>query len=102
MNATTNTKTAVIGEPNKSQLCAIKAAQVSLNFASIIWTMADSKDNCSVFSDTIHDSVVIDANWLREDAEQYGEGAQLLVLALDAEPLCNGWRDFDLLYVHPQ
>ncbi|MBM3256849.1 MAG: hypothetical protein FJY98_00765 [Candidatus Liptonbacteria bacterium] len=99
---------AKVGE-NRDALRAIKAAQVNLHYTSALWPLVEVKEeerkwpHGAVFADTIHDSVVVDTDWLRESAEEEGgDEARVLAAALDAEPLCNGWRKFDLLYIHPQ
>lgn len=91
------------------QLRAIKAAQVSLPHTSVVWSLAETKESenkyphISVFSDEIHDSVVVDVDWLQKSAsEKEGQEAKILAAVLDAERLCKGWRKFDLLYIHPQ
>jgi hypothetical protein len=88
------------------KLRPLKAAQVNLHHTSAVWPLVEAeKSHVSVFADTIHDSVVVDADWLRESAaEQEGNNdcAKVLASVLDGEPLCNGWRRFDILYIHPQ
>lgn len=103
------TGTEVGDDDNRFRLKAIKVAQVSLPHTSAVWPLVERNKktgkwpHVSVFSDDIHDSVVVDADWLRDSAgEEKGSEAKVLAAALDAEPLCKGWRGFDLLYIHPQ
>ncbi|MSR78864.1 MAG: hypothetical protein EXS59_01835 [Candidatus Taylorbacteria bacterium] len=89
------------------ELTKINAAQVRLNHTSAVWFLVETKDgksaHVSVFSDEIHISVIVDVDWLRASAaEEDGEEAKVLAAVLDAEPLCQGWRKVDVLYIHPQ
>lgn len=90
---------------DKNGLRVMKAAQVNLPYTSAIWPLvsAEKHPHVSVFSDEIHDSVIVDADWLRESAgEENGQEAKVLAAVLNAEPLCSGWREVDILYIHPQ
>jgi len=75
---------------------AVKAAKVNIPGSSPIWELAKEtpaffKDNADVF--------VIDAEWLREEADGECPNCLALAKALDEEKTFEGWRDVNLLYV---
>ena len=85
----------------------IPAGQVSILSSSPIWKLVEL--SVHGFSDSFHDSALLDAKWLRDwikedQGEQPEDTAKrgALAEALDKEPECEGWRDIDLLYIHPR
>lgn len=84
----------------------LKCGKVSLpNTSRIFSLLEDMEKSTGLVHETCVDNFIVNAYWIRKDAEQEDmtepnvQKAAALAALLDEYPVCAGWRDLDFLEI---